>query len=214
MEKITPQPQNISLNSATYLTAAHLKQQWPVATGFEVAFAGRSNVGKSSAINAITNHKGLAKTSKTPGRTQQIVFFDLNSDDRLVDFPGYGYAKVPANVRQHWQRTISDFIETRDVLCGLVLPMDIRHPLTPLDITMLEWCTAVKLPVHILLTKSDKLSRSRANATLFEVRKELNKYAVSNSQLFSASKKVGIQEARKAIIDFFMVAKNSNTSDT
>jgi GTP-binding protein len=214
MEQNSPQPRNISLNSATYLTAAHLKQQWPISTGFEVAFAGRSNVGKSSAINAITDHHGLAKTSKTPGRTQQIVFFDLNSGDRLVDFPGYGYAKVPANVKLHWKRTISDFIETRDVLCGLVLPMDIRHPLTPLDITMLEWCSSVGLPVHVLLTKSDKLSKSRANAALFEVRKELKAYSASSIQLFSASKKVGVQEARKAIIDFLLDAKKSPSNNS
>jgi len=196
----------ISLNSAKYLAAAHLKRQWPDPLGAEVAFAGRSNVGKSSAINAITDHKGLAKTSKTPGRTQQIVFFELNSGDRLVDLPGYGFAKVPPDVRRHWERTIMDYLQTREPLQGLVLPMDIRHPLTPLDEQMLQWCTAVDLPVYVLLTKADKLSRNKAGSALLQVRQQLRNYSVSGIQLFSALKKQGVIEAREAILQFLEAA--------
>ena len=156
----------VNLNSATFVISAHLPKQWPHSEYPEVAFAGRSNVGKSSAINAITNRRGLAKTSKTPGRTQQIVFFELAGGQHLVDLPGYGFAKVPEKVRRHWESSIANYLKNRENLRALILPMDARRPLTPLDQQMLEWCITYELPVHILLTKADKLSNSQARSTL------------------------------------------------
>ncbi len=192
----------INLNTANYLAAAHLRSQWPQASMPEVAFAGRSNVGKSSAINAITNRRGLAKTSKTPGRTQQIVFFELESGQHLVDLPGYGFAKVPLDIRRHWEKLISDYLTNRKTLKALILPMDVRRPLTPLDHQMLDWCREVDLPVHILLTKADKLSRNQASRALLGLRNNLSNYPVTGTQLFSALKKDGVTEARAAIIRF------------
>lgn len=180
---------------AKFRLAAHEQHQWPPDQGAEVAFAGRSNVGKSSAINVITQRQGLARTSKTPGRTQQIVFFDLDTRRRLVDLPGYGYAKVPDSVRLHWRRTISDFLIERQSLRGLMLPMDARRPLMPLDVTMLEWCAQAELPTHILLTKADKLSRSAANIALQKLHRQINTDLVT-VQLFSATKKTGVNDAR------------------
>ena len=124
----------LDFTKAKYALAAHYSHQWPPAEGVEIAFAGRSNVGKSSAINAITNQNRLAKTSKTPGRTQQIVFFDVEEDVRLVDLPGYGYAKAPQDLREHWRAFITEYLSKRQCLKGLVIPMDIRRPLTELDI--------------------------------------------------------------------------------
>ncbi|MFT5115163.1 MAG: GTP-binding protein [Parasphingorhabdus sp.] len=192
----------VNLNSATFVISAHLQSQWPDPELPEVAFAGRSNVGKSSAINAITNHRGLAKTSKTPGRTQQIVFFDLATEQRLVDLPGYGFAKVPLNVRRHWEESIANFLKKRQSLRALILPMDSRRPLTPLDQQMLDWCLTNELPVHILLTKADKLSNSQAKTALLSVKKTIQNMPDVSVQLFSVLKKVGLEEARSVIIDF------------
>jgi GTP-binding protein len=204
----------ISLNSAKYLAAAHLKTQWPEPEGPEVAFAGRSNVGKSSAINAITNHRGLAKTSKTPGRTQQIVFFELDAGQRLVDLPGYGYAKVPVDVRRYWEKIIMEYLQTRDPLQALILPMDVRRPFMALDQQMLEWCTAVELPVYVLLTKADKLSRNKADAALHALRKEVSRYSVKGMQLFSAPKKQGVDTARSQVVDFLSMEHVSERKKT
>lgn len=169
----------------------------PPDTGREVAFAGRSNAGKSSALNTITGQKALARTSKTPGRTQQINFFRFDAQRRLVDLPGYGYAKVSRSTKNQWQRHIAGYLETRHCLQGLILLMDIRHPLKEFDRHLLNWCQAAGLPVHVLLTKADKLSRGPAQATLLQVRKHLAAHAPhATVQLFSALNKTGAEEAR------------------
>jgi GTP-binding protein len=186
---------------AQYLLNAHKLSQLPEDQGIEVAFAGRSNAGKSSAINAITGQRGLARTSKTPGRTQHIVLFTLDEDRRLVDLPGYGYAKVPLAMKLHWQKTLERYLHTRKCLRGLILMMDIRHPLTEFDQHMLNWCNQSNMQVHILLTKADKLSYGKATMVLQQVRKSI---AENNTiQLFSALKRTGIEEVQTRLNDFF-----------
>jgi GTP-binding protein len=191
-------------NAAFYISA-HQLSDLPPPNGVEIAFAGRSNAGKSSALNTLANHNRLAYVSKQPGRTQLINFFCLNpekGDDKfLVDLPGYGYAKVPESVRKHWQGVLSSYLTDRTSLFGLVLVMDSRHPLTPLDRQMLDWFCHGGKPVHVLLTKSDKLSRNEAKQTLLKVRKELNEVWGDNLtvQLFSSSKKIGVEETEKMI---------------
>ena len=179
------------LRRAQYLCSAHVAHQWPQDMGHEVAFAGRSNVGKSSAINAIAGQARLARTSKTPGRTQQIVFFEIDSRQRLVDLPGYGYAKVPPGLQRHWEKTVRHYLEDRNSLRGLILLGDIRRGLTDLDRQLLEWCAHKNLFVHLLLTKSDKLSRSAANQALVKAQRDVRLDAVT-VQLFSALRRVGI----------------------
>lgn len=189
------------LAQASYRLAAHLPRQLPPDTGREVAFAGRSNAGKSSALNAMCGQNALARTSKTPGRTQQLVFFQLGNDRHLVDLPGYGYAKVPVDLRAHWQQFINRYFETRQALAGLVIVMDIRHPLRDYDRQMLDYAANRDLPAHCLLTKSDKLGRGEQSKTLLAVRKELaSAYGDSVSvQLFSGESKLGVEEARKVV---------------
>ncbi len=192
-------PHNHYRNAEYLLNVAALKQL-PVDEGREVAFAGRSNAGKSSAINVITDIKGLARTSKTPGRTQHIVYFALDETRRLVDLPGYGYAKVPEAVKRHWQGMLQRYLETRESLAGLVLIMDVRHPLTDHDRTMLEWCTRAQMPVHILLTKADKLNRGPGGNVLQKVQRELAaNYPNASAQLFSALKRSGLDEVRRVL---------------
>ncbi len=193
-------------HQASFLCAAHTLKQTPEDSGLEVAFAGRSNAGKSSAINVISEQNNLARTSKTPGRTQQIVFFTLDETRRLVDLPGYGYAKVPLSVKQHWQKTLERYLQERHSLRGLIMLMDIRHPFTDYDTHMTQWCLAGHLPLHILLTKADKLSRGKATSTLQQVRNQCEKFAAHydnpspvTAQLFSALKKDGIEEARRCL---------------
>jgi len=188
------------LRNIVYNKSAHDIVQCLPDTGSEVAFAGRSNVGKSSAINSITNRRNLARTSKTPGRTQQIIFFDLDQQHRLVDLPGYGYAKVPRKLQHHWEVTIELFLVNRACLKGLFLPMDIRHPLKALDQQMLEWCNFRQLPVHILLTKSDKLKQGAAKSTFLKVGQQLQTYPQVSLQLFSAVDKSGVDLARKKLL--------------
>lgn len=160
---------------AHYTISATQLSELPDDTGIEVAFAGRSNAGKSSAINTITGIKALARTSKTPGRTQMINFFNMDEGRSLVDLPGYGYAKVPEKMKIRWQQTLGKYLETRQALRGLMLMMDIRHPLKEFDIQMISWANHTNLPVHILLTKSDKLKRGAAMASLHKVSAELKK---------------------------------------
>ena len=160
-----------------------------------MAFAGRSNAGKSSAINSLTNNKKLAKTSKTPGRTQLINFFELSENQRLVDLPGYGFAKVPLAVKREWTKQLENYLQNRQCLRGLILLMDIRHPLQPFDQQMLDWALQASMPVHILLTKADKLKRGPASATLLQVRASLKESAdLVSVQLFSALKHDGHKE--------------------
>ncbi len=183
--------------TAEFLTSAARVSQAPADIGHEAAFAGRSNAGKSSALNIITNHKGLARTSKTPGRTQLINFFTVTPNARLVDLPGYGYAKVPAEVKAQWERHLNAYLEQRQSLAGLILLMDVRHPLTDYDQKMLGWCQASDLQVHILLTKADKLKRGAAQNSLLSVRRALGPlHAKATVQLFSALDGTGLDEAR------------------
>lgn len=179
-----------------FLLSAQELKHLPEDSGFEIAFAGRSNSGKSSAINTIVDQKTLARTSKTPGRTQQLVLFNVDAQRRLVDLPGYGYAKVPLAMKLHWQKTLAQYLQTRQCLCGLVLIMDIRHPLTEFDQQMLLWCENVKMPVHILLSKADKFSYGKGMAVITEVKQQLEK--LSNPitiQRFSSLKREGVAEA-------------------
>ncbi|MCM2131497.1 ribosome biogenesis GTP-binding protein YihA/YsxC [Larsenimonas rhizosphaerae] len=179
-------------------------------TGAEVAFAGRSNAGKSSAINTLTQQRALARTSRTPGRTQLINFFALNEDVtlRLVDLPGYGYAKVPEKVKLEWQRHLSDYLQRRSSLKGLVLLMDVRHPLTEFDQMMLSWADKADMPVHILLTKADKLKRGPAAASLQKVRHALREWEdLVSVQLFSALKKDGV-ETLSATLDRWLASED------
>jgi GTP-binding protein len=214
---MTDTQRNNPYRQAQFLTSANKINQLPPDEGAEVAFAGRSNAGKSSALNAITDNKGLAKTSKTPGRTQLINFFALNETYRLVDLPGYGYAKVPQSIKLHWQKVLSDYLRLRQSLRGLVLLIDIRHPMKEFDRQMLDWCSAQKMPVHILLTKADKLKRSAASSALHKTRNELkDDYPQTTVQLFSAVDKQGLEEALQQLKQWMGldgVAEEKNSPD-
>lgn len=180
---------------ATFMTSAALFSQCPDDTGWEVAFAGRSNAGKSSAINSLTGNRKLARTSRTPGRTQLINFFSLGPQQRLVDLPGYGYAKVPRKTREAWNRQLEAYLSQRRSLRGLVLLMDARHPLQPFDDQLIGWAEAATMPLHVLLTKADKLARGPAKQTLFKVRGRLAHLGdPATVQLFSALKHEGHAE--------------------
>lgn len=189
------------LNPAQYLLSAHTTRQLPADGGTEVAFAGRSNAGKSSALNALTHRNGLARVSKTPGRTQQLVFFQVQPDRYLVDLPGYGYAKVPQELQAHWQAFIDQYFRTREALRGLVVVMDIRHPLKDYDRQMLGYAVQRGLPAHALLTKADKLGRGQQAQALQAVKKELFSYFgdTVGVQTFSAESKQGVEEARAVV---------------
>ena len=195
---------------ATFYITAHHLSDLPPPLGPEIAFAGRSNAGKSSAINTLVDHNRLAFVSKTPGRTQQINFFSLPGGAFLVDLPGYGYAKVQRDLRAHWEQLLSTYLQTRGSLFGMVLIMDARHPLTAPDRQMLNWFAATGKPVHVLLSKSDKLSRQEAQRTLRTVRAELRQYADNyTAQLFSSSKKQGMEEAEEVIGGWLGVKRES-----
>jgi len=187
--------------SARFALSAHNARQLPVDQGREVAFAGRSNAGKSSALNTLAHQVGLARTSKTPGRTQMLVYFNVAPDRHLVDLPGYGYAKVPEDLRAHWQAFINEYFRTREALVGLVVVMDSRHPLREYDRQMLSFAVERSIPAHCLLTKADKLGRGEQAKTLAAVRKDL---AASfgdsvGVQLFSSSAGLGVDEARGVV---------------
>jgi GTP-binding protein len=188
------------LAQAKFLLSSPDLAHVPADNAAEVAFAGRSNAGKSSALNALCAQKSLARTSKTPGRTQQLVFFELDDHHRLVDLPGYGYAKVSANLQRHWEQTLDAFLTTRQSLRGLVLVMDSRHPLKEYDQQMLQWCTHHRLSVLILLTKCDKLKKGPAKSTLLQVQRAIADYPDVSVQLFSALKKTGVDTARLHIL--------------
>jgi GTP-binding protein len=197
--------QKMSVSKPNYLTAEFLTsasrfKQCPADLGWEVAFAGRSNAGKSSAINTLTGNPKLARTSKTPGRTQLINFFSLSEEQRLVDLPGYGFAKVPLAVKKAWTRQLEHYLQERRCLRGLILLMDARRPLLEFDRMMLDWAVAAGMPVHILLTKADKLKKGPAKSTLLQVRSELTDQAdMVSVQLFSALKKTGLEELCKVL---------------
>jgi GTP-binding protein len=188
-------------------SSPHLKD-CPADQGREVAFAGRSNAGKSSAINTLTNQNSLARISKTPGRTQMLNFFSINEHFRFVDLPGYGYAKVPEAVKQQWHTLMETYLSKRQSLCGIILVMDVRHPLTDFDWQMIEWCRHQNLALHILLTKADKLTYGAAKTTLLQVKKQLVDDDLSVTiQLFSALKKTGIDDVHEALDRLFAPAE-------
>jgi GTP-binding protein len=190
--------------NAVFIKSAAIVSQCPADQGIEVAFAGRSNAGKSSALNAITNIGRLARISKTPGRTQLLNFFGIDEARRLVDLPGYGFAKVPLSVKLGWQEQLEAYLRGRQSLRGLVIVMDSRHPLKEFDCMMLEWTRSILMPTHILLTKSDKLSRGLAQSTLLQVRKEVSdELGLVTVQLFSSLKKTGVDEARAKLDEWF-----------
>lgn len=204
-------PANTECQGAFYrrarfsISAAKLSQL-PADEGWEIAFAGRSNAGKSSALNRISGQKSLARTSKTPGRTQLINFFELDEERRLVDLPGYGYAKVSEDIKRRWQQTMEQYLASRKSLRGLILLMDVRHPLKEVDQQLLSWCWQVNMPVHVLLTKVDKLKRGAAQNTLLQVRREIEAQAppgLTTLQLFSATKGTGLEEIYR-LLDCWM----------
>ncbi|HHF7347423.1 TPA: ribosome biogenesis GTP-binding protein YihA/YsxC [Legionella feeleii] len=189
---------------ASFLKSAARVEHLPPDEGFEVAFAGRSNAGKSSALNCLTGIKQLARTSKTPGRTQLINLFSLDDQRRLVDLPGYGYAQVAQQVKQDWQKNLAHYLEVRQCLKGLVLLMDCRHPLKDLDKMMVDWALDRQLPVHILLTKADKLSRSDVKNTVIKVRRHYQLMEeLITVQAFSSLKKEGVDELITKLNEWF-----------
>ncbi|MNO35224.1 putative GTP-binding protein EngB [compost metagenome] len=188
---------------AKFALSAAKVEQCPDDQGYEVAFAGRSNAGKSSALNTLT-HASLARTSKTPGRTQLLNFFSLDDERRLVDLPGYGYAKVPIPLKQHWQKHLEAYLGSRECLRGVILMMDVRHPMTDFDKMMLDWAKASGMPMHILLTKADKLTHGAGKNTLLKVQSEIRKGWGDGVtiQLFSAPKRLGVEEAYRVLADW------------
>jgi GTP-binding protein len=188
---------------AAFQTAASRLRDAPPDSGQEVAFAGRSNAGKSSAINAICHQHRLARTSKTPGRTQQLIFFRLDAERRLVDLPGYGYARVSEALRTDWQKLVSRYLEQRRCLRGLVITMDIRHPLTDLDRMLVDWGVASRRPMLLLLTKADKLKRSAIAQTLSQVRRAVaDRDATIAVQAFSATSRLGLPQAQQQLAEW------------
>ena len=197
---------------AQFVLSADSPAQFPPDDGVEVAVAGRSNAGKSSAINVIVNRRQLARTSKTPGRTRLLNFFSLRQDRRLVDLPGYGFARVPEEQREHWGRLLEHYFRNRRSLQGLILVVDIRRQLTDFDRQMLEFSSSVQLPVHVLLTKADKLKRGQASRALLEVTKEAGPGV--GVQLFSATSRQGLEEARDVLERFLERGTPGQESET
>jgi GTP-binding protein len=186
---------NTHYQQTRFLLGAPDARRAPPDSGAEVAFAGRSNAGKSSALNTLTGQRALARISKAPGRTREINFFQVEDDRRLVDLPGYGYAKVARTIKEQWQQGIADYLETRQSLCGVMLLMDVRHPLKDSDRQVLGWCHVAGLPTHVLLTKSDKLKRGPAKAALLAVRGQLaSLHPNASVQLFSSHTRAGCEE--------------------
>ncbi len=195
---------------ARYTLSAHQLNQLPLDEGIEVSIVGSSNAGKSSAINALTDQKSLARTSKTPGRTQQIVIFQLDDSRRLADLPGYGYAKVPSALKMHWQNVLEGYFRTRRCLQGVVIVMDIRHPMKPFDQQMLAWCGAAGVPCHVLLTKADKLKRGPAQSAMLKVSKVLP--GDTTAQVFSARTRQGVDELIERMGHWFKWHETSDAS--
>lgn len=193
---------------AEFFTTVNHLRDLPQTHGVEIAFVGRSNAGKSSAINTLAGKGRFAFVSKTPGRTQHINFFKLRERYFLVDLPGYGYAKVPQAMRKHWANLLSTYLQTRQALYGMILIMDIRHPLTKLDLQMLEWFAQTGKPVHVLLSKADKLSRGKALAVLHDVRRFLSaEYTDCTVQTFSSLAIEGVEEAGNRLQEWFVAGE-------
>ena len=194
----------IHLSKATFTISAPDIRKLPEDSGIEVAFAGRSNAGKSSALNTLTNQKSLARTSKTPGRTQLINVFEIGDNKRLIDLPGYGFAKVPLEMKKKWQKALGEYLEKRESLKGIVILMDIRHPLKDLDMDLIQWAADSDLPVLALLTKCDKLSQGKRSAEVLKVKKALSPLnADIKVQAFSSLKRTGSEQANNVICDWF-----------
>ena len=193
---------SINFSQTCFQTSAVTLEDCPAGSAAEVAFAGRSNAGKSSAINSITGVPRLARISKTPGRTQLINFFLIEENKYLIDLPGYGYAKVPLETKDKWQFELERYLRRREALVGLILLSDIRHPLKKFDQMMIEWSKQSDLPLHLLLTKADKLKRGAAQNTLLKVEKELADFDNVSVQLFSALRHVGIDSTRKVLTEW------------
>lgn len=190
----------LNYHKTHFLTSAANITQLPQDSGIEIAFAGRSNAGKSTALNALTNQKNLARTSKTPGRTQLINLFEVEPEYKLVDLPGYGYAAVPEQMKLQWQKSLGEYLQKRECLHGLVILMDIRHPLKDLDQQMIEWAVASKLPILLLLTKADKLSQSARSKQVKMVREAILPFQGDiQVEAFSALNKIGIDHLRNKL---------------
>jgi GTP-binding protein len=188
---------------AEYLDSVHNLSQLPPDTGIEVAIAGRSNAGKSSLINRLCDQGSLARTSKTPGRTRQLVFFRLDPVRHLVDLPGYGYAKVAGDLKRHWKGLIQSYLDRRKALFGLVVVMDIRHPLKDSDVELIEWAGSRGLALHLVLTKADKLGRGKQNEALMQVRKRVDERV--GVQIFSAPASLGLDLLQSTLGDWFRI---------
>lgn len=205
---------SINLNKAHFTISAPDIRKLPADTGVEVAFAGRSNAGKSSALNTLTRQKSLARTSKTPGRTQLLNVFELEEGKRLIDLPGYGFAKVPMEMKKKWQKALGEYLEVRKSLKGIVILMDIRHPLKDLDRDLIEWAVDSDLSTLVLLTKSDKLSNGKVSTEVLKVKKAL---ASLNGDItvqgFSSLKKTGVEQATQKIAEWFALEGELETTD-
>ncbi|MBO1520519.1 ribosome biogenesis GTP-binding protein YihA/YsxC [Oceanisphaera pacifica] len=204
----------INFNSARFITSAPDITHMPEDTGVEIAFAGRSNAGKSSALNTITQQKSLARISKTPGRTQLINVFELSEGKRLIDLPGYGYAKVPQEMKRKWQEALSIYLQQRESLKGLVVLMDIRHPLKDIDQQLLEWASDSQLPVLALLTKCDKLKPGQRNSEVLRVRKAVAEFGGDiRVESFSSLKTLGLDKT-KAILSEWLLQEDESGAAT
>lgn len=193
--------------TAQFLLSVANLAQLPPDEGIEVAFVGRSNAGKSSVLNQLTQNKSLARVSKTPGRTQHINLFGLDEHRRIADLPGYGYAKVPPEIKKNWQKLLDNYLRTRDCLKGLILVMDIRHPLKEFDQQLLTWSSQCELPVHILLNKADKLTSNQQKKTLLLVNNAIKEFdSEITAQLFSALRGIGIIELRTLLDEWFKLS--------
>lgn len=200
---VPPPPQNFNFSQIEFIKSAPSLAQSPKDIGIEVAFVGRSNAGKSSAINAIVGKDGLARTSKTPGRTQLINFFKIDDHRRIVDLPGYGYAKVPHHIHRQIEDILNSYLGQRHCLQGVILLMDIRHPLADSDKLFIDFAHQCELPVHVLLTKCDKIKRGASQASLLETRRFLSPYSNISVQTFSALKRLGIEEVHQKLDEWF-----------
>lgn len=207
--------ESLTYTNTQFVKSAAKLSQCPTEIEREVAFAGRSNAGKSSALNRLTGNKKLARTSKTPGRTQLINYFQIADKPlALVDLPGYGFAKVPLAVKNEWQKELGNYLQKRDALVGLVLLMDIRHPLKEFDTAMVDWAEKAKMPVHILLTKADKLKRGPAQSALLQVRKAMKQVKTPVSvQTFSSLNGDGVVELKRVLDGWLLPAAESDTTD-
>jgi GTP-binding protein len=213
MANPVPLPQNFSFSKVSFIKSAPTLILSPEDVGIEVAFVGRSNAGKSSALNAIAGRDGLARTSKTPGRTQLMNYFYLDEHRRIVDLPGYGYAKVPERIQVQIEELLGSYLSQRQCLQGVILLMDIRHPMRDSDIHFIDFAEEYELPIHILLTKCDKLSRSKSNQVLIETRKAISVYPHVSVQTFSATHRIGLEEVYTKLDEWFSFEEEGPSTD-